>query len=818
MLPDKATVVVVGGGIIGLSSLYHLARKGVRDVVLLERKRIASGTTWHAAGIVGQLRDSTAQTAQCKYTTRLFLELEQETGQATGYKQNGTLHYALSDVRLEQLKRNHTHAGRMGIESHLLSVEALSERWPLLDTTGVLGGFLVPSNGQVNALDVTQALRIGARQRGAQVFEQTRVTGLATKHGRVIGVETDNGTIATDKVLLAGGMWTQAFAKRHGVTVPLHAAEHTYVVTEPIAGLPSDLPVLVGAEDRLYFKEDAGKLLIGAFEARGKAWGQNGIPESFEFDELPYDLEHNQDILNTMLGRIPALNDVGVRTFFCGPESFTPDGRPIMGPAPELDGLWIAAGMNSNGILLSGGVGQTMADWIVDGEASSSMGSVLTARSHFFQCNQRYLAERVTESTGLHYGLAWPGRQIETARGIRRVPLHAQLKTVGAKFAEKSGWEVPMYFDLANNAWPVDPSIGRQAWAPQVEAECLAAQESAVLLDQSMYAKIIVQGPDAARALGRVCGANLSVPIGTSVYTQFLNQRGGIEADVTVTRLRPTQYLVLTGHPSQTRDQAWIRKHADSGWQFEIFDATSGFALLTLHGPESRAILQRLSDEDLSADTFAFGTAREIDVAYARAWAIRRSFLGELGYELLMPTEFCAQVYEQIVRAGENHGLRHCGLFAMNHCRMEKGFRHFGHDIGEDDTPYETGLGFAVDLDRPENFLGKEVLKAHTADGPTTKDRTVSIAVRTSDPTRGPFLIHNEVIRKNGAIVGHVTSGAWGYRTGRSLGLASLHRASGVSESWIDDGGFTVVVAGESYAIDVQLGPFYDPTGERMRR
>ncbi len=785
--------------------------------MLLERKAIASGTTWHAAGIVGQLRDSKAQTEQCKYTTRLFRELEQETGQATGYKQNGTLHYALSDVRMEQLKRNHTHAQRMGIKSQLLSVEALSERWPLLDTAGVLGGFVVPSNGQVNALDVAQALRIGARQMGAQVFEQTLVCGLATKDGRVTAVETDNGAIATDKVLLASGMWTQEFAKRHGVTVPLHAAEHTYVVTEPIAGLPRDLPVLVGSEDRIYFKEDAGKLLIGAFEARGKAWGQAGIPDGFEFDELPYDIEHNENILNTMLARLPVLNEFGVRTFFCGPESFTADGRPIMGPAPELDGLWIAAGMNSNGILLSGGVGLTMAHWIVDGEPGSSMAPVLTSRSHFFQSNRRYLAERVTESIGFHYGLAWPGRQIQTARGVRRVPLHAQLQRAGAKFAERSGWEIPMYFDKASDAWPTKPSIGRQAWAREVEAECLAARDGAVIADQSMYAKIVVQGPDAVRALDRVCGANLSVPVGRSVYTQFLNRRGGIEADVTITRLAPTKYIVLTGHPSQTRDQAWIRQHADSAWRFEIFDATSAFALLTLHGPASRAILQTLSDDDLSADAFAFGAAREIDVGYARSWAIRRSFIGELGYELLMPTEFCAQVYEQIQEVGADRGLRHCGLFAINHCRMEKAFRHFGHDIGEDDTPFETGLGFAVDLDKPEQFLGKAALKAQTASGRATKHRTLSIALTDADPVRGPFLIHNEVIKKDGAIVGHVTSGAWGYRTGKSLGLASVHNESGVSKAWIDEGGFAVVVAGQSYAIDVQLGPFYDPTGERMR-
>lgn len=816
-LPNKAAVVVIGGGIIGMSCLYHLAKRGITDAVLLERKQVASGTTWHAAGAVGQLRDSKSQTEQCKYTTKLFETLEEETGQATGYKQNGTLHYALSDVRLEQLRRNHTHAERMGIESQILSVEELAERWPLVDTTGIHGGFLVPSNGQVNALDVTQALKIGARQMGASVFENTLVTGLVTKNDRVVAVQTDSGEIETSNVLLAAGMWSQTFAKRYGVTVPLHAAEHTYIVTDSISDLPNDMPILIGVEDRLYYKEDAGKILIGAFEARGKAWGENGIPAEFEFDSLPYDLEHNEEILTTMFSRLPLMNDVGVHTFFCGPESFTTDGRPILGPAPELKGLWIAAGMNSNGIMLSGGVGLTMADWIVDGESPVSMTAAMAARAHGFQSNQKYLADRVTESIGFHYGLSWPGRQIETARGVRRMPLHAQLKAAGAKFAERVGWEIPMYFDASSNDWPKEPSLGRQGWSTHVEAECLAAQNSAVILDQSMYAKIVVQGSDAQKALDRVCGANLSVPVGESVYTQFLNQRGGIEADVTVTRLAPEKFIVLTGHPSQARDQYWIKKHADPDWHFEIFDATSAYGLLTLHGPESRAILQELSSDDLSNDTFAFGDARQIDVAYARAWAIRRSFLGELGFELLLPTELVEHVYEEILRVGEPRGLRHCGFFAMGHCRLEKAFRHFGHDIGEDDTPYEAGLGFAVDLDKPDVFLGADVLQKQKNAGPATQYRTVCIALEDADPQNGPFLMHNEVIKRDGKIVGYVTSGAWGYRVGKSLGIASLHNNSGVSKAWIEEGGFGVVVAGEEFPIHVQLAPFYDPKAERMR-
>ena len=564
-LPDRAPAVVIGGGIIGVSSLYHLAKRGMEGAVLLERKQLASGTTWHAAGIVGQLRESSAQTELSKYTARLFTELEAETGQATGYKQNGTLHLAFTDVRQEQLLRNHDHARRMGIESHLLDADAIAEVWPLVDTSDVLGGFLVPSNGQVNPLDVTQALAKSAKANGAKIFENTAAIRILTKKGRVVGVETDLGVIATEKVLLAGGMWTARFAAAHGVTVPLHAAEHYYILTEPVDGLARTLPVIICAEERIYAKEDAGKLLIGWFEAKGKAWGVKGIPDNFEFDELPFDMDHVEPELERIFNRFPALGEMGIKTFFNGPESFTPDGRPYVGPAPEMTGLFIAAGMNSNGILNSGGIGLTMAAWMIDGAPPRSMSSMLVTRAHPFQRNLRYNAVRVEESVGFHYGLQWPGRQIESARGIRRVPLHDRLVAAGAMMSERIGWEVPAYFDPEAKGWPVRASLGWQDWSPLVRDECLAARDAAVLIDQSMYGKILVQGPDAVHALNHVCGAQMDVAVGTSVYTQFLNEKGGIEADVTVTRIAPQQFMIVTGHPSQIRDQVHIRAQCQAG-------------------------------------------------------------------------------------------------------------------------------------------------------------------------------------------------------------------------------------------------------------
>ena len=815
-LPTSAPVVIIGGGIIGCSTLYHLAHKGV-GAVLLERKKIASGTTWHAAGIVGQLRESTAQTELSKYTAHLFKSLEDETGQATGYKQNGTLNLALSDIRMEQIQRSHDHAHRMGIPSQILSPQECADRWPWINYDGVWGGFLVPSNGQVNPLDVTHALAKGARQQGAQLFEDTPATKILTKNGRVIGVQTDKGCIATQKVLLAGGMWSSRFAKAHEVTVPLHGAEHFYIVTEPLQDLPKDLPILNIVEERTYWKEDAGKLLIGGFEARGKAWGQQGIPDSFEFDELPFDMDHVAPELEVMFNRMPKLGKMGIQTFFNGPESFTPDGRPYIGPAAEMAGLFIAAGMNSNGILNSGGVGLTMAEWITEGMPKRAMGSIVASRAMPFQQNAAYCADRATESIGFHYGLHWPGRQIETARGVRRVPLHDQLCNAGAKFAERIGWEVPMYFDPDSDAWPTEPSIGYQLWSPKVAQEVKAVQTAAGLLDQSIYAKLLITGRDAVVALNHVCGAQIDVDAGISVYTQLLNKRGGIEADVIIIRLSETRFMLITGHPSQAYDAHWIKSNADPNWDFDVVDMTSAYSLLSIHGPKTRDILQKLTSDDVSNHALPFGTAREIDIAHARALIIRRSFLGELGYEMMIPTEFTAHIYEALMKVGAPFGLRHVGMFAMNACRLEKGFRHMGHDMGQEDTPFEVGLGFAVDLSKPD-FLGKQALVAQKETyNMNLPDRLVAITVPELTEKDGPYLSHNETIWKDDLLVGYVTSGAWGHRLGQMVGLVVLHRDGGVSNQWIKAGGFSVRIAGRNYPIHAQLGCFYDPNGEKMR-
>ena len=816
--PQRARVVVVGGGIIGASVLYHLARDGISDAVLLERDRFASGTTWHAAGIVGQLRDSKAQTELAQYTTRLFQSLETETGQATGYRENGSMTVALTPQRLELIRRNVSAAQRMGVTAILLTNGEIQERWPLLRVDDVLGGQFVPSNGQVNPLDVTVALIKGARQRGAVAIENTPVEDILIRDGRVVGVRTAAGDIACDRVLLAGGLWTHRFAKRIGVPVPLHAAEHFYIVTEPLPGLARTTPILTVADERAYYKEDAGKLLIGGFEPEGKAWPTAGeeIPADFSFQELPPDMDRMEPILTKAFERVPALSQIGVQLFFSGPESFTPDGRAYMGPAADVRGLFVAAGFNSNGILSSGGAGKVMSRWLIEGLPPVSMGALHAQRALPFQANTRYLRDRIVESIGVHMTLQWPGHQMSTARQVRHMPVHDRLVAAGAVLGERIGWEIPLYYDRLGAAIPDEPGFGLQPWFPQVKRECLAARDAALLIDQSCYGKLLISGSDAVKALNRVSANEVDVPIGRSVYTQWLNERGGIEADVTLTRLSDQEFLLITGHPSQVRDRGWFQTQVDPSWQVQCHDVTASHAMFSVSGPHSREILQALTDVDLSNAQLPFGAARFIDIGYARAWVLRRSFLGELGYEIYPTTDLARHVYEALVREGTPRGMIHGGFFALNHCRLEKGYVHFGHDVGEDDTPLEAGLGFAVALGKPDAFIGREALEAQRRSGPL-ETRLVNVKVRDATLDRGPYLYRNEPLWREDLLVGYVTSGAWGFRLGGSFGMASVRRSGGVTAQWLAQGGFEVEVAGTRHTVDVQFGGFYDPKSERTR-
>ena len=817
-LPEHARVVIIGGGIIGASTLYHLAKGGVHNCVLLERDRFASGTTWHAAGLTTRIRDSRGQSKLVQYTSDLFQSLEAETGQATGYRENGALYIATNPLRHELLRRQASASRHMGIQVDVLSRDEVTERWPLLYVDDVLGGVFMNGNGQVNPLDAAMALIKGARLYGGSAFEHMPVEDVLMRDGRVIGVRTAHGDIACDRVLLAGGLWSHRLAKRLGVALPLHAAEHYYIVTEPMPGLSRSTPVLGNPDERAYYKEDAGKLLVGFFESVAKPWPPRGeeIPDSFSFTELPVDLEHIEPQLNQAFRRVPALNTVGIKLFFCGPESFTSDSRAFMGPTAEVRGLYVATGFNSYGILSSGGAGKVMAEWLTEGIPPLAMTAMHSQRIMSFQANSRYMQDRVVEALGFNMSLHWPGHQLRTARNIRHSPVHDRLMAAGAVMGERSGWEIPLYFGDPGATPSPSPSLAYQEWFPLLSAECAAAKDRAVLIDQSCYGKLLVSGPDAAKALNRISANEMDVPIGRSVYTHWLNVRGGIEADVVVIRQSAQQYLVVTGPGGQVRDRCWFEASEAAALNVQIHDMTAQYGMFSVNGPASRSILEALSDEKLSNEALPFGHARLIDIGYGRAWVVRRSYIGELGYEVFPTTDLCRHVYDALVEEGKPRGLVNAGFFTLLHSRLEKGFVHYGADIGEDDTPLEAGLRFAVAFDKPGGFIGRDALVRQRDAGPV-ESRIVNLRVRAANQQAGPYLYRNEPVWKGGEIVGYVTSGAWGFRLDRSFGIASVRREGGVTTAWLSEDGFEVEVAGVRHEVDLQFAGFYDPNGERLR-
>ena len=655
----------------------------------------------------------------------------------------------------------------------------------------------------------------GARIGGARILEHTPVTQILVENGRAAGVMTDKGPIRANTVVICGGMWSRDLAARIGVTLPLHAAEHFYIVTEPVEGLPRDLPVLFLGDEWAYFKEDAGKLLVGFFEPNAKPWGQKGIPESFCFDTLPEDVDHIAPLLEAATRRVPVLERTGVQLFFNGPESFTPDDRYLLGETPEVPGLFCATGFNSIGILSSGGVGKALADWIRDGRPPVDLADVDVRRVQSFQGNRKYLEDRTTETLGLLFDMHWPNRQFVTARDIRRSPFHDRLLSANAFMTESAGWERPGFFAPSGSKPEINYSYGRQSWFDACGAECRNTAENVTLFDHSCFVKYAVDGCDALRLLNRVCANDIDVAPGRVVYTQMLNEAGGIEADVTVTRLSEASFLVVSIAVSQRRDLAWLTRHIPAGAHVFVRDITSGLPTLALMGPKARALLSSLSPDDLSGAALPFGTSREIDLGYARVRASRLTFVGEQGYELYMPAEFATHVFDQIAAAGPAFGLRMGGYFAINSLRMEKGYRHWGHDIGEEDTPYQAGLGFAVALDKSGGFIGREALLRQKAQGPIRR-RLVQLRLPTGPDA--PMIYHQEPILRDGVIVGSVTSGAYGYRIGASLGMGYVECNEGVSDDWLAAGRMEVEVAWKRYPVQAQLRPWYDPKGERVRR
>jgi len=805
--------VIIGGGIVGCSVAYHLAKRGCRDVLLLERRKLTCGTTWHAAGLVGQLRATHGLTRLAQYTTGLYAGLERETGQATGFRQVGSIAVAASEARLEELKRGASMGRCFGLEVQELSPGEAQERWPLLATDGVVGAVYLPKDGQINPVDTTQALARGARQAGVRIIEDVRVTTIRTEHGRVTGVATEEGAqVRADIVVNCAGMWAREVGGWADVSVPLHAAEHFYIVTQPIPGLAPGVPVLRDADACSYFKEDTGKLLVGWFEPRAKPWGTHGIPAGFAFDQLPADLAHIEPLFAAAMRRVPALESAGVQVFFNGPESFTPDDRYLLGEAPEVRGMYVAAGFNSIGIQSAGGAGKVLADWIVDGRPPSDLWDVDIRRCMPFQRNRRYLHDRTVESLGLLYAMHWPFRQAESARGVRKSVLHDRLAAAGACFGEVAGFERANWFATDGAPPRYQYSYGRQNWFAQSAAEHRAVRERVGLFDQSSFAKFVLKGSDAARVLGRMCAGDVDVPVGRIVYTQWLNERGGIEADVTVTREAQDAYLIVSSCATQTRDFHWLTRSIAPTAQAVAVDVSSAYAVLGLMGPRSRELLATLSDTDLGTAAFPFATSRVIDLGYARVRASRITYVGELGYELYVPTEFAQSVYDVIVAGGQAFGLQLAGYHALNSLRIEKAYRHWGHDISDEDTPLEAGLQFAVAWDKPGGFVGREALLEQRAAG--VRRRLVALALERPDR----LLYHNEPIWRDGQLVGRVCSGMFAHTIGAALGLGYVARDDGPADAaWIAAGRYQVEVAGERLAARVSLRPFYDPAGERVK-
>ncbi|GGE01902.1 sarcosine dehydrogenase [Aureimonas endophytica] len=809
-LPSKARVVIVGGGVSGCSVAYHLAKLGWTDIVLLERKKLTSGTTWHAAGLIGQLRASQNMTRLAKYSADLYVRLEEETGVATGMRQCGSITVALTPERREEIYRQATLARAFGVDVAEISPEEAKAMYPHLNIGDVVGAVHLPLDGQCDPANIAMALAKGARQRGARIVEDVKVTEVHQRDGRVSGVSwtdgNESGTIETDMVVNCGGMWGRDFAARSGVTLPLHACEHFYIVTEAIPELQR-LPVLRVPDECAYYKEDAGKMLLGAFEPKAKPWGMGGIREDFCFDQLPDDFDHFEPILEKAINRMPMLESAGIHTFFNGPESFTPDDRYYLGEAPELKGYWVAAGYNSIGIVSSGGAGMALAQWMNDGEPPFDLWEVDIRRAHSFQKNRSYLRDRVSETLGLLYADHFPYRQMATSRGVRRSPLHAVLKDEGAVFGEVAGFERPNWFANDGQEREYRYSWKRQNWFGNQAAEHKAVRENVGFFDMSSFGKIRVEGRDACRFLQRVCANDVDVKVGRIVYTQMLNERGGIESDLTVTRLSETAYLLVVPVATFTRDLSWLRKQLRD--EFAVLtDVSAGEAVLVVQGPRSRELLSRVTPDDLSHEAFPFGTAREIELGMGLARAHRISYVGELGWELYVPSDQAAHAFEAIREAGREFDLKLCGIHTLDSCRIEKAYRHFGHDITDEDHVLEAGLGFAVKTKKGD-FIGRDAVLRKREEG--LKRRLVQF--RLKDPE--PLLFHNEAVVRDGRIVSIVTSGNYGHHLGGAIGMGYVPCENQGEEELLAST-YEIEIAGVRVPAEASLKPMYDPTSSRI--
>ena len=826
--PAAARIVVIGGGIMGCSVAYHLALLGENDVVLLEQGRLTSGTTWHAAGLVGQLRAHESMTRLIRYSTELYSALEKETGVGTGWKQCGSLAVARTADRMIQLKRTAAVARAHKVDCDLISVADAAKLYPIMATEDLHGAVWLPGDGKANPADLTLALAKGARNRGVRVFENVRASGLKVSSARTRRVSSlswrnkagDDGEIDAEIVVLCGGQWSRAIARQINVTVPLFSCEHYYIVTDRIEGVHRDLPVLRDPDGYVYFKEEVGGLLMGGFEPNATPWLQSasyrgGIPENFEFQLLPDNWDAFQILLDNAMIRVPALQTAQVKQFYNGPESFTADNNFIVGRAPGFENFYVGCGFNSMGIASAGGAGRALSEWIIQGEPTLDLWPVDIRRFNQFNANENWLPDRIAEVLGMHYKMPWPNRELESARPFRRTPLYGLLRDAGACFGSKMGWERANFFSPSREQVQIEYSWGHQNWHSWVAKEHRACREGVAVFDMSSFAKLLIKGPGAQRALSWLIANEVPVDIGTAVYTGMLNDRGGYESDFTVTMIDHNEYMIVTGSAQAVRDRDVI-EHAFAGWsdmpRCEIADITSMFAVIAVMGPRSRELMQRVSTADFSSASFPFGTSRTIDIGYATVRATRLTYVGELGWELCVPVEFAVCVYEAVMAAGSDLQVTNAGYYAIDSLRLEKGYRAWGRELSPDINPYEAGLGFAVKLDKPGGFRGRDALAA--IDRSALARRIVSLVIDASHTN----VWGNELILRNGEPSGFITSGAFGHTIGKPVALGLITRTDGPADSaWIEGGRYEIDLAGERYAAAISLKAPYDPNSQRTR-
>ncbi len=813
-LPSRARVVIIGGGIVGTSTAYHLTHLGWTDVVLVEQGQLSSGTTWHAAGLLGQLRATEGGTRLVQYSAQLYSTLEEETGLATGFKRCGGVTVARTEDRMVQLRRTAATAEVYGLDCELITPARAKELYPVLATDDLVGAIWLPGDGTANPVDVTASLARGARTGGARVFERTRVVAIEQAEGRVTGVVTDRGPIEAEVVVICAGQWAKAVAAMAGVDVPLHSAEHFYVVSEQIDGVHTDLPILRDPDGYTYFKEEVGGLVIGGFEPEAKPWvAPDRLPYPFEFQLLDEDWDHFSVLMESALLRIPALHHTGIRKFYNGPESFTPDNQFIVGEAPELHNLFVGAGFNSVGIASAGGAGRALAEWIVEGEPTTDLTAVDIRRFAPFNGNVQWLHDRVGEILGLHYEVPWPNRELVTARPFRRSPVYHLLEASGAQFGSKMGWERANVFAPDGEVPRLDYTWDRPDWLAWSVAEQHRTRTGVTLFDETSFGKLLITGRDAERLLQRLCTADVAVPVGRAVYTGMLNQRGGYEADITVTRLAPERYLLVTGSASVVRDRVWIERHIGSDEHASVVDLSSSYAVFGVMGPRARDLLGRLTRADLSDPAFPFGTSREIDLGYSTVRATRITYVGELGWELYVPCEFAVGVYEALFEAGTDLPLTDAGYYAINSLRLDKGYRAFGSDLTPDHNPVEAGLRFTCKVDSDIDFIGRGAVERAVVEGP----RRRLVSFRLEEPE--PMAWGGELLLRDGEPSGQVTSAAWSGTLGASVGLAYLWRQDGrsLTTDHVGTGRYQLDVGGRLHLARVGLRPPFDPSNQRIR-